>query len=114
VETKCAGSREKLASIQARLEEPAFQRAVATACEEAARSSDFERIKRFALVLAGSPTPGKWSTDGDDIATFIRDLSQLGERDVQVLEALSMAFGNLVLNNWNWLTQPSSLEIIMG
>jgi len=99
VEAKCAGSREKLTEIKARLEEPAFQRAVATACEEAARANDLERIKRFALVLASSPTPGKWSTDGDDIATFIRDLSQLGERDIQVLERLSMAFGNLVLNN---------------
>jgi hypothetical protein len=99
VEAKCASSREKLAEMKARLEEPAFQRAVATACEEAARANDLERIKRFALVLASSPTPGKWSTDGDDIATFIRDLSQLSEKDIQVLEGLSMAFGNFVLSN---------------
>jgi hypothetical protein len=99
VEAKCAGSREKLAEIRARLEEPAFQSAVATACEEAARSNDFERIKRFALVLASAPTPDKWSTDGDDIATFIRDLSRLGERDIQVLNGLCMAFGGIMLNN---------------
>jgi hypothetical protein len=99
VESKCAGSREKLAKMKARLEEPAFQRAVATACEEAARTNDSERIKRFALVLASSPTPGTWSTDADDIATFIRDLSQLGERDIQVLGGLCMAFGGIMLNN---------------
>lgn len=99
VEAKCAGSREKIAAIQARMDEPAFQKAVATACEEAARSSDTARIERFALVLANSPTPGRWSTDADDIATFIRDLTQLSERDLQVLERLSMAFGNLVLSN---------------
>jgi hypothetical protein len=99
VEAKCASSREKLAEMKARLEEPAFLRAVATACEEAARANDLERIKRFALVLASSPTPGKWSTDGDDIATLIRDLSQLGERDIQVLGGLSAAFGGIMLNN---------------
>ena len=84
VEAKCAGSREKLTEIKARLEEPAFQRAVATACEEAARSSDMERIKRITGSRS-SPTPNRWSTDRDDIATFIRDLSQLSERDIQVL-----------------------------
>jgi hypothetical protein len=99
VEAKFASSREKLEEMKARLEEPAFQRAVATTCEEAARSNDLERIKRFALVLASGPTPGKWSTDGDGIATFIRDLSQLGERDIEVLGGLCMAFGGIILNN---------------
>ena len=76
-----------------------FRRAVATAFEESIRAIDTERVSQFALVLAGSLTPTKWSSKEEDVATLIRDLAQLSDRDIEVLGKLSLAFGGLMLNH---------------
>lgn len=88
-------------AIQSYLEGPKFRQAFLTACEETLRATDAKKVKQFIAVLAGSVTPNEWSGKDEDFATLIRDLSQLGERDIQVLQVLSFAFKGL-------MGQPSS------
>ena len=106
LESQASTDREKMKKIQERIEGPQFQESVAVACEEATRTTNTKKIDHFAMVLAGSLTPTQWSSEGEDIATLIRDLAQLGDRDIEVLEKLSLSFGGLMLTN---PTLPSSL-----
>ncbi|HWF37647.1 MAG TPA: hypothetical protein VG322_03950, partial [Candidatus Acidoferrales bacterium] len=91
--------REKIRAVQAQIESPRFQEAVATAFEECARAANKEKVKHMAKILAGSLTPTMWSTKDEDVASLIRDLAQLGERDIHVLAKLSLAFAGLMLTN---------------
>ena len=98
-ESQMASDRDKIRSVQTQIESPSFQEAVATAFEESARATNKEKIKHMAKILAGSLTPTRWSTKDEDVASLIRDLAQLGERDIHVLAKLSLAFGGLMLTN---------------
>jgi hypothetical protein len=91
--------REKTKAVQAQIESPRFQEAFATACEESARTTDTKRIERIAAILAGSLTPTTWSPKDEDVATLIRDIAQLSDRDIEVLAKLSLAFGSMMLND---------------
>ena len=97
LERQAGDDRGRIKALQAYVESPRFQEAAATACEEAARASDVNRVERMAKVLSGSLTPTQWSPKDENVATLIRDLAQLGDRDVQVLQKLSIAFGALML-----------------
>jgi hypothetical protein len=98
LEAQVGSDREKMKEIQAQIEAPRFQEAVAVACEEAARATNTKKIDRMMEVLAGSLTPTIWSPKDEDVATLIRDLAQLSDRDIQVLLNLNLAFGGLMLN----------------
>lgn len=84
-------AQEKIRAAQQRLETPAFQEAVAVALEESVRATNNAKINQFAAVLAGSLVPNQWATD-QDIATLIRDIAQLGDADILVLDILERAF----------------------
>jgi hypothetical protein len=99
LESQVGPDREKVKEIQGRIEGPRFQEAVATACEEAARATSAKKVELLAQVAAASLTPTRWSPKDEDVATLIRDLAQLGDRDIDVLQKLSLAFGALMLNN---------------
>jgi hypothetical protein len=99
LESQVGSDREKMKEIQTRIEAPQFQESIATAFEESARATNLEKIGRFAQVLAGSLVPTRWSPEREDVATLIRDLAQLGDRDIEVLEKLALAFGGLMLTD---------------
>jgi len=99
LETQVGANGEKVKEMRAKMETPQFQEAVITACEEAAREINTQRIERLAAVLANSVTPSRWSPANEDVATLIRDLAQLGNRDIQVLGKLGLAFGGLMQND---------------
>jgi hypothetical protein len=99
LESQLGSDREKMKEVKARIDSPRFEEAIATACEESARAADVKRIERMAEVLTGSLTPTRWSPKDEDVATLIRDLVQLGDRDIQVLETLSLAFGSLMITD---------------
>jgi len=103
LESQVGEDREKTRAVQARIESPRFQEAVAMACEESSRATTTKKVERMAEVLAGSLTPTRWSPNDEDVAALIRDLAQLSDRDIQVLEKLSTAFGGLMLNDSAWL-----------
>lgn len=110
MEAELKDSHEKLKEAQARLEAPAFQRAVAAACEETARATDKERIEQFAAVLVGSLTPSQWGDPNADLAAMIRDLGQLGTEDIRALDILKITFREVVaytsnLNDPNQFTE---------
>lgn len=99
IESQIGSDREKTKAVQVRIESPHFQEAVRTACEESARAANAEKVQRMAKILAGSLTPTRWSSKDEDVATLIRDVAQLGERDIHVLHKLSEAFGGLMISN---------------
>src|SRR5580704_2980726 len=99
LKSQMGSDREKTKAVQAQIESPRFQEAFATACEESARTTDTKRIERMAAILAGSLTPTTWSPKDEDVATLIRDIAQLSDRDIEVLAKLSLAFGSMMLND---------------
>jgi len=98
-ESQIGSDREKMKAVQAQLESPRFQEAIATACEESARATNNEKVKHMAEILAGSLTPTRWIPKDEDVATLIRDIAQLGDRDIDVMVKLSLAFGGLMLTD---------------
>ncbi len=99
LESRVEADHEKVKEIHARMNAPQFQEAVATAMEESAQATNFEKAGRFAQVLSGSLVPSRWSPKDEDVASLIRDLAQLGDRDIEVLGKLNLAFGGLMLND---------------
>jgi hypothetical protein len=99
VESRVDSNQDRLKEVQAQIEAPRFQEAVAAACEEAARATNKKKIERMVEVLTGSLTPTRWSPKDEDIATLIRDLVKLGDRDIEVLDKLGLAFGGLMLGD---------------
>jgi hypothetical protein len=74
--------------LKERVESPEFQETLIAAMNETARTTDRERTKRFALIVSGSLDKSRTMKSWDDAAAYIRDLAQLGERDIQALEIL--------------------------
>jgi hypothetical protein len=56
--------------------------------------------ERIAAVLVGylGPTPSAWAASDEDIATTIRDIAQLADRDIQVLGVLATVHAGAVLH----------------
>src|SRR5271156_6784563 len=78
---------EQVNAVNAKLESERFREAVSVACEEAASSVNNKKIAQMAAVLVGymGPNSSTWAAPDEDIAAMIRDLAQLGDRDIQVL-----------------------------
>jgi hypothetical protein len=89
---------EQVKAVNAKLESERFREAVSVACEEAARAPSDTRIEQMAAALVGyvSPTPSAWAEPDEDIATMIRDIAQLGDRDIQVLRILAAVHASAV------------------
>jgi hypothetical protein len=96
LESQNTSNRERLAAIEGKLETPQFLEAVSAACEEAARATNAKKIEHFAAVLVGSLTPSKWADPSEDVAVMIRDIAQLGEKDVKVLGILFSAHSSAI------------------
>jgi hypothetical protein len=86
VEDRMSAQKEALKSIQAKIDAPQFEEAVATACEESARATNLQKVKQFAQVLVGSLSPNPWRGPDEDVAAMIRDRAQLGNDDLRALE----------------------------
>lgn len=99
--------RKTMQSFQSKLEKPMFEEAVAVACEEAVRATNLQKINQFASILVGSLTPSAWSEPDEDVATMIRDIGQLGENDIRVLQLLKSAFSRILEGHPN-LNVPSA------
>jgi hypothetical protein len=102
----------RIQAIEERLQSPKFTEAVLTAAEEAVRTADSNKLDRLACVLANGLDPRRIS-DEDDLASFVRDASQLTEMDIQVLKIIHSTFADLIpmnpnFNNPNAFTDRSS------
>jgi len=74
--------------LRDRLESDEVKETVIAALNESARTIDLEKIKRFAAIVGSSFDSKRTNKSWDDPATYIRDLAQLGDRDIQALQIL--------------------------
>jgi len=88
LESQIGESRERVNAIQDRIQSAAFREAAAVACEEAARATNLRKIDELAAVLIGPLTPNQWADPSEDIGVMIRDIAQLGDKDLKVLATL--------------------------
>lgn len=86
---ECVGDRQRLEAVSNYPKSPEFAEAVITAAEEAARSTNARKIKRLAVALANSCDPSIEPPNSDDLTSFIHDVSQLSEGDIQILGKLA-------------------------
>jgi hypothetical protein len=102
---------EQVKAVNAKLEGERFREAVSVACEEAARAASNKKIEQMAAVLVGyvGPTPSAWAAGDEDIATMIRDIAQLGDRDIQVLDILATVHASAIAHTPN-LQDPNQFS----
>jgi hypothetical protein len=91
VEAEMGGVSHRVEVVNKKLEGEQFREAVAVACEESTRAVNYKKIEQMAAVLVGyiKPTGSNWADPEDDVASLIRDLAQLSDRDVQALQILA-------------------------
>jgi hypothetical protein len=77
----------KVLDIQSKIDSPEIAETVLATINETIRTTNVEKIKRFAAILGHSLTKEK-ATNWDDAAAYIRDIAQLGDRDIKALEIL--------------------------
>jgi len=89
---------EQVNAVNAKLEGERFREAVSVACEEAAGAASKKKIEQMATVIVGyvGPTPSAWAPPDEDVASMIRDIAQLGDRDIQVLGILATVHASAV------------------
>lgn len=94
---------EQVKAVNAKLEGERFREGVSVACEEAARAASNKKIEQMTAVLVGyvGPTPSAWAAPDEDIATLIRDIAQLGDRDIQVLGILTTVHAGAISHTPN-------------
>jgi hypothetical protein len=88
LESQIGNAREQMTAVQEKLETEQFSEATSVATEEAARTPSSKKIDQFAAVLVGSLTRDQWSDPNEDISVLIRDIAQLGEKDLRALTIL--------------------------
>ena len=100
LQLEIGNSTEQIGSVNAKIEGEPFREAVAAACEEAARATTNKKIEQMSKVLVNyvRPIPCPWAAPDEDVATMIRDLAQLGNKDVQVLNILANVHATAIAN----------------
>jgi hypothetical protein len=101
VESQSSNLREAMKLLQSQLDAPRFEEAVAVACEESARASNLEKVEQFVQILVGSLSPNPWRGPGEDVATMIRDIAQLGNDDLRALEMLRKVHATAIAHTPN-------------
>jgi hypothetical protein len=101
-----------LAEFEAKLSGPEFEDATIAAFDESVRTTDREKIKRFALILVRSFLPQGSDYGVTDPAALIRDVSRLGKDDIYVLRILRDAFKGVIkflpnLNKNDYFTEKA-------
>jgi hypothetical protein len=100
VHLEIGGVAEQIKVVNEKLEGERFREAVSVACEEAARATSDKKIEQMVAVLVGyvAPSTSHWADSDEDIGTMIRDIAQLGDRDIEVLGILARVHASAVLH----------------
>lgn len=109
IESASEKDRERLRAVQEAIAGASFHEAVAVACEESVRAIKLCKIDQFALILTGSLTPNQWADPSEDIGVMIRDIAQLGEKDLEVLRILASVHASAISHAPN-LNDPDSFS----
>ena len=100
------GEKIEALDLEKQLQMPQAKEAVITAVTEALLCADLNKITRFATIL-GHEFVGKASkSDWENAATHIRELSQLGDDDIQVLRILHQLQRNAFIGQEQKPDQP--------
>ena len=92
---KSKNHQDKIAALEGRVTSSMYTEAIIVAAEEAVRAASDAKLRRIASVLARGADPEiEISADEDDLASFVRDIGQLSERDIRVLEVLHSVFAD--------------------
>jgi hypothetical protein len=75
-------------AIKAKLESGQFAEGIRLAIEETWRTTDAEKVNRFGAILGNLLAASDNLDSPQDAAEFIRTVSQLSDRDIQVLDFL--------------------------
>ncbi len=84
------------ANTKAKLDSPKFKEALFLAIEESSRTLSQKKIDRYASVLAVSLMPEEEVDSSMDLATLIRDVSQLTDEDIRVLGILRSVYADVL------------------
>jgi hypothetical protein len=103
VQTEIGEVAEQVKAANAKLEGDRFREAVSVACEEAAGAANNKKIEQMAAVLVGyvGPTSSAWAPPDEDVASMIRDIAQLADRDIQVLGILAAVHASAISHTPN-------------
>ena len=109
LESQIGTERERISDVEAKLMSAQFSEAVSAACEEAARATNQKKIEQFSWVLVGSLSPNEWADPIEDVAVIIRDIAQLGDRDLRVLGILAAVHASAIATAPN-LYEPDAFS----
>lgn len=104
-----ADKEERLSALEQKLGSPQFTEAVSAACEEAIRATSEKKIQQLTAVLVGSVAGSEWADPNEDVAVLIRDIGQLGDRDLKVLEILGRTHASAIKSAPN-LYEPDAFS----
>jgi hypothetical protein len=102
---------DQVKAVNAKLEGERFREAVSVAFDAAARATNNKKIEQMAAVLVAyaGPTSSSWAAADEDVASMIRDIAQLGDRDIQVLGILATVHASAILHAPN-LQDPNQFS----
>jgi len=92
--------------LEKQLEIPQAKEAVVAAVTEALLSPDLNKIGRFAAILGHEFVRKAHKSDWENAATYIRELSQLGDDDIRVLRILHQFQGTSFIGQEEKPDQP--------
>ncbi len=101
VATQVQGNAQQHSAIKSKAESPHFRPAVAQAIEESQRTYEDKKIRRFAAILGNCLAPEYSVEDLEHVSSFIRAVTQLGDRDIQALEILRSTYHEVLAVNPN-------------
>jgi hypothetical protein len=107
------GELEKEKDLKAKLDSPQFKEALFLAMEEASRTLSQKKIDRYASLLANSLIPEEKVESPIDLSTLIRDVSQLTDEDIRVLDILRSVYADVVAQQPN-VHDPNAYTEKMG
>jgi hypothetical protein len=85
-----------LQRLREQLRSPGFVETLITAVDYAVRTANLRKVRRFAAILAdGLVLDDQSERRWEEATQFIRDVSELGEADIEVLKVLHSVQGNL-------------------
>ena len=100
-------------AIRAKLTSPEFSEAVFLAMQESARTLSEKKLERYSSILGNCLDTDEQVDSTIDLATFVRDVSQLGDEDIRVLGILREVFDPVIKAAPN-LNDPNAFTEKMG
>ncbi len=101
LETQVQGNADQVGAVSSKVESPEFHAALVDAIEETRRTYDHAKVSRFAEIVGNSLSPEYDTKDLEEVSSFIRAVSQLGDRDIRTLKLLHSVYQDVLKVNPN-------------